>query len=448
MGNALRASAALGINLRNDSTEIADKAKEMRYRVWWSLYSLECHLSMLTGRQNSLVESVCTTPLPAPFDEADLDKENVRAYLTTETQKRERAPNVMHRFHSQASSPSDTNQAASPSAYLSRRFDLDFAKNITPNKGLHFAHYIQLNRLSQEVLTRIYTPEAAQRPWLEVQMLIQELEGKLLLWLGNLPPAFDFTRKPDPRFKKQALTLGLLYYGLQITIHRPCLCQFKEAMLTLSKKSREFNHDAALRCIQAARSMLDLLPAQINSRETCAQGPWWSLLHHIMQATSLLLLELSLRICHAPDQKIGILNSCQKAVLWLHAMAVDNTAARKAWSSSNNILRDLSDKDGYDVSKLPNELPGYKHVHSFPPMRLATGFSTTVPEPNQTQQFHSFHQAPMLAFDHNIFGNHIDPTMNNIDATLINPFLHYGPFNMDSMDLVSVDGNFGDMDNT
>ena len=43
-GTAIRWATSLGINLRNDSTALKDSLKEIRYRVWWSLYTMELRL--------------------------------------------------------------------------------------------------------------------------------------------------------------------------------------------------------------------------------------------------------------------------------------------------------------------------------------------------------------------------------------------------------------------
>ena len=51
-GIAIRAAAGLGLNMRNESPRTPDALKEIRYRVWWSLYVLEHQLGNMTGRPN------------------------------------------------------------------------------------------------------------------------------------------------------------------------------------------------------------------------------------------------------------------------------------------------------------------------------------------------------------------------------------------------------------
>ena len=49
-GLAIRHAMALGLHVRSQAKDLTDVNKEIRYRIWWSLYSLEQLLSALTGR--------------------------------------------------------------------------------------------------------------------------------------------------------------------------------------------------------------------------------------------------------------------------------------------------------------------------------------------------------------------------------------------------------------
>jgi len=40
-GYAIREAGALGMNMRNDSSDLKDSLKEIRYRLWWALYALD-----------------------------------------------------------------------------------------------------------------------------------------------------------------------------------------------------------------------------------------------------------------------------------------------------------------------------------------------------------------------------------------------------------------------
>jgi len=59
---AIRWATALGLNMRNESTTLGDSLKEIRYRAWWALYTLEHRLCGMTGRVNCILDDYCTTP--------------------------------------------------------------------------------------------------------------------------------------------------------------------------------------------------------------------------------------------------------------------------------------------------------------------------------------------------------------------------------------------------
>src|SRR5437763_6705819 len=94
MGIAIRAACGLGLNMRNESPRTTDALKEIRYRVWWSLYVLEHQLGNMTGRPTSVSDEYCTTPVPAPLDEDQFWTESEVNLLSVERQQWARNPSV------------------------------------------------------------------------------------------------------------------------------------------------------------------------------------------------------------------------------------------------------------------------------------------------------------------------------------------------------------------
>ncbi|KAL2783551.1 transcription factor domain-containing protein [Aspergillus keveii] len=68
-GIALRSAIALGLHLHSENKEMPNMSREIRYRVWWSIYTLESILSVMTSRPTGAPDEFSTTPLPIPFDE-------------------------------------------------------------------------------------------------------------------------------------------------------------------------------------------------------------------------------------------------------------------------------------------------------------------------------------------------------------------------------------------
>lgn len=56
---AIRYASALGLNLRNDNRNVVDSSKEIRYRVWWALCSVERILAVMLGRLISFSQTDC-----------------------------------------------------------------------------------------------------------------------------------------------------------------------------------------------------------------------------------------------------------------------------------------------------------------------------------------------------------------------------------------------------
>lgn len=453
MGTALRACTALGLHLRNDSPNLADKAREMRYRMWWALSCLESHLCVVTGRQGSLVESICTTPLPVPYSEDELDTAAAKVLMSNDMQKRDRSPNFAQEPStsatiSQSSKSASPNSSQSEGALFLKRSYLAFANGVPPNRGLFTLFYVQLCRISQDSTSQIYTPKATQKSWHEIQILINGLDKQLELWRNGLPQAFKFPKSFDRTFFREQLALGFLFYSIRIMVHRPCLCRVGLKGKDQSHSSQQFNAEAAQKCLKSAIEMLDLLPTQVDSRAFCQDGPWATLLHHIMQATSVLLLEISLTFDHNPDLKLPIYSHCGKALLWLHSLAADNTAARKAWAQCNDALQELGRRDKVDLSYLPTHLDGYRQVPSpYPPRKPSAGFTPTQPSyiPQPTPQ-----PVPAPAQNHPLVTNALDPSTlgsllnlpnNYYDATMFNPFDQCSPLAFNTFDLIPVDSS-------
>ena len=157
-----------------------------------------------------------------------------------------------------------------------------------------------------------------------------------------------------------------------MTIHRPCLCRLDRRIPAQSVKSREFNRAAAASCVDAARDMLQMLPDEPNAVGLNRIGPWWCLIHYLVQATVVLLLELSFRANHMPEEAENIFDGAQKAVRWLHNLGEENYSARRAWALCNSMLRECAPKVGRIVDHLPEQSPGplNEPSYSHPPMSL------------------------------------------------------------------------------
>lgn len=318
----------------------------------------------MTGRINSIVEDHVTTPLPVPYDEDEFDTPEALEMLKMDKQQGERNPSTSRSSSVLSSTPSSKRSKSLSKPDMSRTpstepSELAWVKNVPPNGSLYFLHFVQLTRLTQGIFHRLYTPAIIQGSWKDIQKAIGELQQHLEDWYKELPVAFDFKRKQRDRdFYGHRMSLGFSYYGATIMINRPTLCRLERKIPGQSKESNEFNSGAAARCLEAAIEMLALIPDEPNAVGLNRVGPFWSLLHWLMQSCTVLMLELSFRVYHVPQEADNILEAAKKAVRWIHNMGEENASAAKAWDFCNAMLRDAAKKIGREVTDMPENPPG------------------------------------------------------------------------------------------
>ncbi|KAF5597553.1 transcriptional regulatory [Fusarium pseudocircinatum] len=74
MGMALRKALAFDLHQSPDDQRIDDREKEIRCRLWWSIYSLERCTTLKLNRPRSVPASIIGIPLPSPMPSLDRDQ--------------------------------------------------------------------------------------------------------------------------------------------------------------------------------------------------------------------------------------------------------------------------------------------------------------------------------------------------------------------------------------
>ena len=347
-GLAVRSSISLGLNLKNTS-DSTDLSTESRYRVWWCLYALENMLGIMTGRVTYISDGVCKTPFPLPFDEENLSDLTATKLLNNHDlhcafiESNLACFDIRHmRVHPQGS------EEASHAGHMSNP---SWLKSQSACSAMGFLYYIDLTVILQEIVNQVYSLDSCSLPWSDVEDRIRILKSRVDLWRSNLPEAYDFTRldDQDPDLLREKLFLGFHFYSSLITLGRPCLCRHESRRSDPAQKST-FSHGIALIALESARLMLDLIPNSPDPVWLFQNCPFWCILHYIMQAGTVLLLELSLNCIHVPEERKSILDYSRKAVLWLLAMSHHSLASRRAWELCDSTLRRIVHGTGYDMS--------------------------------------------------------------------------------------------------
>lgn len=145
----MRLALALGLHLRNEDPKATDARKDTLIHTWWSLHSIECLVSTITGRPPVLASEDCTVPLPhsAPGDSFE------------ETER----PTSRRRTH--YDSP-----RATRSAHSSERGEQQ------PSQDRYISWHIRITLMSQKALLELYSPRTASRSW-EVRITTSSLTG-------------------------------------------------------------------------------------------------------------------------------------------------------------------------------------------------------------------------------------------------------------------------------
>lgn len=383
-GIAIRHGSTLGLNLRNESKDVSDASKEIRYRVWWALCSTESVLSVMTGRPASFADKDCTAPLPLPMEED--------SFLGSRAQSPQ-AIQMFRRWSSQESRQSESAlSTAGSSTQLSKnrttpdtsispaasQWSSEDRRQDTPLcNALAFRYYTRLSTVTNEVLDRLYRSGAMLQSWAQVQTNIADLNSNLENWRQSLPSVFDFRKKQrDKEFVRQRMNLGFSYYSTLTIINRPCLCRIDRRISDESDKAKAFSRENAGRCVNAARGMLDLLPDVPNALGLYKLAPWWCLVHYLMQAATVLMLELSFRACHMPNEVEEVFDAGKKALEWLRSMSGMDEAARRASVMCNELLRQVAPKVGREAKDASDYQPdgvvgmdGMNPIESFEQMQ-------------------------------------------------------------------------------
>jgi len=249
-------------------------------------------------------------------------------------------------------------------------------RQIEPSRDLYFFCLVDISRITQAVLTDIYCPDIIRESWSTIENRIVAYNNKLDVWLGKIHESFQFNDNPQRlttmSFARERICLGLLYYSARITVNRPCLTRSsgEDASGPKGHKSR-FGSESASRCVNAALSLVNILPDKPDTVWLYQLSQWWSALHFVMHSTTVLLLSLSAesvpgveRVEKEDNIKAKVLLAIKKAVHWLYEMAKNQIASRRAFEFCNSFIRQVAPSLNIDISDLPS-------AASLPPLAIA-----------------------------------------------------------------------------
>ncbi|KAF2175302.1 hypothetical protein K469DRAFT_69847 [Zopfia rhizophila CBS 207.26] len=343
VGISVRFAQTLGLHVRNEDPNASALKQETLVRTWWGLYLLERLLSAITGRPTIILDNYCSVPLPLPLCEDKLSEAAVAAQY--EDRLHLRSFNLAPFFRISSSTP------------LSSGVNDSSTRTLVPIISRSpLEARIKLGIITGKVLSELYSPGTATNSWESVQQKISLLTEELDQWALSLPNGADFTGKGlDPNSQRDHILLGFYYYSTKIIIMRPCLCRLERRTEHQTRSSANFNKRTARACVEAAESITRMLPDQPNPVYIYQTGPWWSIVHNIMQPVAIFLLEMSYGAAHMQKNGKEVTPFIKKLIRWLRAMRESNAMAKRAYPMALGILRSVAPRVNADISDLLNE---------------------------------------------------------------------------------------------
>lgn len=333
IGIAIRFAYTLGLHVRNEDPSATTSKRETLVRTWWSLYLLERTLSVVTGRPSIIVDSCCSVPLPIPVVEEQISDKTESAYRARK-----------------GSSTSFKNAGQIYSNDDSPRTPVGMGTT-EANSGSYFKAAVQLSIVTQNILTSLYSSSTMIKSAEENQQEMAQLSQRLDQWMLSLPKEFNFQAPVSGNrmaFSRERMLLGFQLCSARMLLGRPCLNAKRPTWQEGSEAS--FAMRMGNNCIEAAKTLMDFLPNEPTAHFVYDQGPWWCIVHHMMQAVSVFLLGLSYPAATSQDSTL-LVQYVKKAVRWLQAM--QDPVAERAYHIAMSSLETVSKRHPIvDVSDL------------------------------------------------------------------------------------------------
>lgn len=220
------------------------------------------------------------------------------------------------------------------------------------NAGSLLRCLAKLCMIEQRSMTALYSAKVVAKSWKDIQDTISSLGQDLEVWEASLPSGLRLAQ-PDSTasYQRERLIVHMSYIRVKILVTRPCLCRVDSRVPGQTAVSKSFDQRMARMCVLAAQELTDVLPKKATAAHLYQIGPWWSMVHHLMQATTILLLELSYGSIHVPEQK-EISSRVKVLVRLLRTLGKEDKVAERAYGVAFSVLQTLASQLGLDIDDL------------------------------------------------------------------------------------------------
>lgn len=350
IGTATRSAIALGIHLRATHNKLNASALEARHKLWWSIFILENLLSVMTGRASGLGNSFCSTPPP-------LVEENVE-YSTDVTPE------------ARLERPSENPSLKWTIYQQHERLEAQRAsmKFMAATDELYFFCLTDLILISHTASTRVYSTDAVNQGWVQIQSRIGFFNKIMEEWSFSLPDSLSFkivgAGQIISKLSAYQISLSLHYHSSRIILNRPCLARPRAGGKGIINPYRSrARKESAMTCLHSALAILSIFPDQPDPIWAC-HVQWWNVLHFLVQATTVLLINISLENLASKEQNgqsftsgldsgqspgsseaantEAVRAAAKKALQWLYCLGKTEASARRAFEICNKCIRRIA----------------------------------------------------------------------------------------------------------
>ncbi|CAO2653872.1 Nn.00g106050.m01.CDS01 [Neocucurbitaria sp. VM-36] len=343
IGISMRLALALGLHLRNEDRTMDSVRKESLQNTWWSLHAIECLVSSVTGRPPVIAMEDCTVAFP-----------HITPAGGSSGSTNPKGASRQRTSYNTVPTPTSSSASASDKR--------------PPTDSRYFVTHLNITFISHKVLLSLYSPRTAAHSWQFIQRKITELLDELEQWSkASLPTDSETVDSAQHQDRRERFMLRMYYWSTKILITRPCLCRIERRIANESNSSENFNSQAAETCVDAARELTKLFPDQPDPNFIYASGPWWTVVHIIMQSMAVLLLEMAYRGEHLKDEKMDLVECIKKLIRWLRAMQIHDLVAARAYQVVWRILKTCAPSLQSQANELLAEEP--ESAHQSPPVQ-------------------------------------------------------------------------------
>ncbi|KAH2257150.1 hypothetical protein KXW14_003213 [Aspergillus fumigatus] len=261
----------------------------------------------------AVANQFCTAPLPLPFDEDQFGDAFVARLLADANARRALSKSLL------------SSSAPDAETYLPA---------VKPCASLYFLFTVDVARMMRCAINLLYAPATSRSSSYSVGKALEDLLSNLDSLQRRLPEPFQFSRpREDPAFETQRWCLAFQFYSAKMTIARVAIYRWERSGQATSSRWKEMSEI----CTNAACNMLSQLPDEPDLIWLSRIAPWCWILHDLMQALTVLLIELDSRVTHGAKDSEQISRYIQKGMHWLLAMASRHPASERAWQICHDL---------------------------------------------------------------------------------------------------------------